>query len=89
MAIMTNSVNTSDWLKSIGGMRISAYVEHVEYAEIDMGIPFIQVSREALDELHAAQRAKDAYVEWQEDPTTARPYEEVRAEMVAEGRLNE
>ena len=45
--------------------------------------------RDELATLRATRRAAEAYSEWREDPSKARPYEEFRAELVAEGLLDE
>jgi prevent-host-death family protein len=45
--------------------------------------------QEELDDLRAARRAEAAYAEWRRDPSVARPYSEVRAELVEEGLLDE
>lgn len=43
-----------------------------------------------LDELSDEDAlAEQIYRDWQEDPSTARPYREIRAEMVSEGLLEE
>jgi prevent-host-death family protein len=44
--------------------------------------------QEELDELRAAQRAQAALERWRRDPSTARPWEEVEAELVADGLLD-
>ena len=44
---------------------------------------------EALEDLLDAAEAARAYEEWKRDPSTARPWEEIRAELVAEGLLDE
>jgi hypothetical protein len=51
------------------------------YALIDYELYL--VLQETIDEWYAGQRAA-AYPEWLEDPSTARPWEEVKAEMIAE-----
>jgi hypothetical protein len=43
---------------------------------------------ETIDEWYAGQRAAAAYQEWLDDPSTARPWEEVKAEMIAEGLID-
>jgi len=45
--------------------------------------------QEELDELRAERRALEAYEEWQRDPSTAKPWEEVKAELIAEGLMDE
>jgi prevent-host-death family protein len=42
-----------------------------------------------LDDLRAGRRAMEAYEEWKRDPSTARPYEDIRAELVRDGLLDE
>ena len=44
--------------------------------------------QEELDELRAARRAAAAVKEWEEDPATARPWAEFKAELIAEGLLD-
>ena len=45
--------------------------------------------QDELDDLRAARRAEAVYEEWQSDPSSARPYADFRAEMVAEGKLDD
>ena len=45
--------------------------------------------QEELDELAAERRAFAAYQEWPPDPSTAKPWEEVKAELIAEGLMDE
>ena len=45
--------------------------------------------QEELDDMRAARRAHVALEEWRRDPSTARPYAEVRAELIADGLLDE
>ncbi len=42
-----------------------------------------------LDDLRAARRAAAIYEGWKRDPSSARPYAEIREELVAEGKLDE
>jgi antitoxin Phd len=44
---------------------------------------------EALEDLQDAIEGAQAYEEWKRDPSTGRPWEEIRAELVAEGLLDE
>ena len=43
---------------------------------------------EELDDLRAGRRAQALYEEWKRDPNAARPYEEIRAEMIEQGLLD-
>jgi len=44
---------------------------------------------EELEDLRDGRYAVAAYEEWKRDPSTARPYEEIVAELIAEGLLDE
>lgn len=45
--------------------------------------------QDELDDIRAARRAQAIYEEWKRDPSSARPYAEFRAELVAEGVLDD
>lgn len=45
--------------------------------------------QEALADIHMERRAVAAYQEWKEDPSTASPWEEFEAELIAEGLLDD
>ena len=45
--------------------------------------------QDELDDLRAGRRAEAIYQEWKQDPSIARPYAEFRAELVAEGALDD
>ena len=45
--------------------------------------------QEDLEELRLARRAREAYDEWKRAPDTARPYSEIRQELIKEGLLDE
>ena len=44
--------------------------------------------QEELDDLRAAKRADAAFEEYLRDPSSARPWDEIRAELIAEGKLD-
>jgi prevent-host-death family protein len=44
--------------------------------------------QEELDDLRAGRRAAAAYEAWKADPDRGRPWEEVEADLVAEGLLD-
>jgi len=54
-------------------------------------IPFedYEALRDEIEDLGAARRAQVVLDSWRENPSQARPYEEVRAELVADGLLDE
>jgi prevent-host-death family protein len=45
--------------------------------------------QDELDDLRAARRAEAVYEEWKIDPSSVRPYADFRAELVAEGKLDD
>ena len=45
--------------------------------------------RAELEDRRASQRAAAVYVDWQQNPNHARSWDEVRAELVSEGQLDE
>ena len=44
--------------------------------------------QDELDDLRAGRRAVEAYEGWKADPSRGRPFEEVEAELIAEGLLD-
>ena len=44
--------------------------------------------QETLTDIQLERQAVAAYEEWLEDPTTAQPWEEVKAELIEEGLLD-
>lgn len=47
-----------------------------------------QAVHEYLDDLRASRRAKAAMEEWERDPSTARDWDEIKAEMIRDGLLD-
>jgi prevent-host-death family protein len=47
------------------------------------------VFQEQIDDMRDARRLSEAYEAWQQDPSRATPWEEVEAELIAEGLLDE
>jgi len=45
--------------------------------------------KDELEEIRATRRAAQAYEKWKQDPTSGRPWEEIEAELVTEGLLDE
>lgn len=45
--------------------------------------------QDELDDLRAARRAGEVYEEWRRDPSTARPFEDAEADLIAKGLLDE
>lgn len=54
-------------------------------------IPFedYEAIQEELEDIRAARRAAEAYGEWKRDTSVARPYAEIRKELVADRLLEE
>ncbi len=44
--------------------------------------------QEELDDLRAVKRADAVYEEYLRDPSSARPWDEIRAQLIAEGKLD-
>ena len=44
--------------------------------------------RDELEELRSTRQAAAAYAEWQRDPSVARPWEDVEAELAKEGLVD-
>ncbi|TXH47635.1 MAG: hypothetical protein E6Q97_26765 [Desulfurellales bacterium] len=56
--------------------------------EIEIAYALYLQLQEAIDDWQAAQRAAAAYEAYQKDPSRARPWEEFKAELIAEGLLD-
>jgi len=50
--------------------------------------PDYEALRDELDELRSARQVAQAFAEWQSDPSVARPWEEVEAELTQKGLLD-
>ncbi len=61
------------------GKPVAALIAFDDYDEL----------QEYLEDLRLSREATKAYEEWREDPSSARPWEEVEAELLAEGWLDE
>lgn len=46
------------------------------------------VLQEELEELRSARRAQPALERWRQDPSSGRPYTEIRQELIADGLLD-
>ncbi|HIP70962.1 MAG TPA: type II toxin-antitoxin system prevent-host-death family antitoxin [Anaerolineae bacterium] len=44
---------------------------------------------EMLEDLHDIREAQIALDEWRRDPSTARPWEDIKADLIADGLLDE
>ena len=60
-----------DVLIERNGKSVAVMIPAVDYQQI----------REALEELRSARQAADAYEEWKRNPSVARPWNEVEAEL--------
>jgi prevent-host-death family protein len=60
------------------GKPVSVMIDYEDY----------QAIREELEDLRAGQRAQIEFDEWLRDPSTARPFAEFEAELIAEGLLD-
>lgn len=77
--IDTAAAGVADVVITRYGKPVAAVIDYEDFLAL----------QEELDDLRAAKRADAAYEEYLSDPSTARPWEEVLAELVAEGKLNQ
>jgi prevent-host-death family protein len=70
---------TTDIVIERNGQLIAALIPIEDYEAL----------KEELEHLRASRRAGMAYLEWQGDPTFARPLEHVEADLIAKGLLDE
>lgn len=61
------------------GEPVAAVISYADYMAL----------QDELDDLRAGRRAQAIYEEWLHDSSSARPYTEFRAELVAEGVLSD
>lgn len=73
------SVGATDVVVERYGKPIVAVIAYEDFAAL----------QDELDDLRAGRRAAEAYEAWKQDPSWGTPYEEFRAELVAEGSLDE
>ena len=73
----TAAAGESDIVITRYGKPVAALIDYEYYLAL----------QEELDELRAIRRADRAYAEYLRDPSSARPYSEIRAQLVAEGVL--
>lgn len=64
------------------GQPVAALIDYAVYQALQEELEDLQA------DLAAAPRIQAAITEWERDPTTARPWAEIRAEWVAEGVLD-
>jgi PHD/YefM family antitoxin component YafN of YafNO toxin-antitoxin module len=76
--VIDNVIAGTDVLVERYNKPVAAVIRYEDYMAL----------REELEELRATQRAKEALEEWRRDPSTGRPYSEIRAELVEAGVLD-
>lgn len=69
---------TADIVIQRSGRAVAAMIPYADYEAL-LG---------ELNNLRATRRAVDAFREWERDSSTARSWKDVRAELVASGRLD-
>lgn len=69
---------TADIVIQRSGRPVAAMIPYADYEAL-VG---------ELNDLRANRRAVDAYREWQHDSATARPWKDLRSELIASGRLD-
>ncbi|MDO8752381.1 MAG: type II toxin-antitoxin system Phd/YefM family antitoxin [Anaerolineales bacterium] len=65
----------SDVLIERSGKAVAVLIPAADYEAI----------RDVLDDLRSTRQAAAAYAEWQRDPSMARPWEDVEAELIEKG----
>lgn len=70
---------SSDVVVERNGKPVAAIIPIQDYREL----------QEELDDLRAARRANAAYEAWKNDPSTGKPWTELRTSLVSEGLLDE
>jgi prevent-host-death family protein len=73
------TTGTSDVVIERYGKPVAVVIAYADFVDL----------QDELDDLRAARRAAAIYEEWKRDRSSARPYAEVRAELVAEGMLDD
>lgn len=74
-------IGTQDIIIRLEGRPVAVLIPYTDYQRLQQ--------EDILTDLRDGAEAKQVYQAWLADPTTARPYNEVRAELVAEGLLDE
>jgi prevent-host-death family protein len=77
--LLDGAIAGTDAVIERSGQRVAALIPYSDYEAL----------LEDLEDLRAERQAVEAYEEWQRDPSTARPFEEFEAELIAEGLLDE
>lgn len=70
---------TADIVIERGGHPVAALIPYADY----------QALADELEDLRAAHRAQKIYEEWKRDPSSATPWEQVKAELAAGGRSDD
>jgi prevent-host-death family protein len=69
----------SDVVITRHGKPAAAVIDYADYLAI----------QEELEDLRSARRAQAALERWRKDPSSGRPYSEIRKELIADGLLDE
>jgi prevent-host-death family protein len=69
----------TEYIITLRGEPVSVLIDYADWLAL----------QDELDDLRAARQADAVLDEYLRDPSTARPYSEIRAELVAEGLLDE
>jgi prevent-host-death family protein len=77
--LLDSASHGQDTVIERSGRPVAAVIPYADYEAI----------LEELEDRRADRRAIEAYEEWKRDPSTARPFEEFEAELIAEGLLDE
>lgn len=77
--VLDNASSGEDVVIERYGKRTAAVIAYEDFEAL----------QEELEDLRAARRAIEVYEAWKRDRSIARPYSEIRAELVEEGLLDE
>lgn len=77
--VLDMAIGETDIVVKRHGRPVVAVIAYADYMAM----------QDELDDLRAGRRAETIHQEWKRDPSIARPYAEFRAELVAEGVLDD
>ena len=90
--VLKSDAARTHWRKLLDAARAGSdtVIEHYD-TPTAVVIPFAdyEALQDELDDLRAARRAREAVAAWESDPSLGRPYEDFRAELIAEDLLDE
>ena len=80
-------MNRRDFMKLIFASLLALVGDHFIKQQPNGYWPTGHLSDEMLDDLRAGRRAAEIYEDWKHNPGTARPIEDVEADLIAKGQM--